>query len=113
GNLVGPVAARGEDQDWKGPPGLAPAADDRQPVKPRKAEIDDRDVIVLDIAVEPRLLTVACMVGDETRRGESANENRSNRRIILDHQCPHQSSSTLMIRPVRASISTSRTRPFR
>src|SRR3546814_9223057 len=57
------------------------------------------------------VLAIAAAIDDEACRGQRLRDILGQVGIILDEQDAHQSSSILMTLPVRALISTSRTRP--
>src|SRR3546814_7264582 len=59
------------------------------------------------------VLAIAAAIDDEACRGQRLRDILGQVGIILDEQDAHQSSSILMTLPVRALISTSRTRPER
>ena len=88
-DLLGPVAARREDQDGKDAGVGAPFLEHRETVETRQAEIEDGDVVVLDVALEPRVFAVLGEIDDEARGLKRADDVRSDIGIVFDNQRPH------------------------
>src|SRR3546814_10643591 len=110
-DLFGPVAARRQDQYGHRAPAAAPALQDAEPVEARQAEVEDRQRIILDIALKPGIFAIAAAIDDKARRTQRPRDILGQIRVIFDEPCAPQSSSLFPTAPVRALISTSRTRP--
>ena len=76
-----------------------------------QAKVQYGDVIILDIAGKPGVAAVGRDIDDEPHRLQRGTDIVGDIGFVLDDQGAHQSCSTFNTLPVRASISTSMTRP--
>src|SRR5690606_438436 len=91
-----PGGARGENEDRHLAAGGAPALQDGEPVHPGKAEIEDDEVVILRVAAEPGVLAIGGDIADIAGGVEGRRHIGADARLILDHEYPHQSSSSIL-----------------
>ncbi len=98
-----PGAARRQHQNRHLPAFRPPAFQHRQAVEARQAEIEDHEVVVLGVALEPGVLAVGSRFHHVTGHVQGGDDIVPDPRFVLDHQNAHQSASVFRMRPVRAS----------
>ena len=86
---LGPHAARGEDEDRQRGPAGPPPLQHRQPVELGQAEIEDRGVIGLRVALEPGLLAVRHHVDGHAGSLERGRDVGCDARLVLDDEDLH------------------------
>jgi hypothetical protein len=84
-----PAAAGGEDEDRRGDAAVAPAAEERQPVHPGQAEVENHRCVVLRGAEEIRAHAVARAVDRIAGRAERLSQLPRQSRLVFHHQNPH------------------------
>ncbi len=88
-DFLGPVRAGRQNQNRQHAIVRAPFLKDRQTVKTRQPKIEDGNIVIFDIALEPGVVAIASEIDDEPSSFQCSDNIRSNIGIVFDHQCPH------------------------
>jgi hypothetical protein len=94
-DLLVPTAARGEDENREEEAGVAPAAEERQAVDFRKAEVEDDGIVRFGVGKEVGAFPVGGGIHGVAGRFERCSQLPRQRLLVFDHQNPHSTPSFL------------------
>ena len=111
--LVVEAATRGQHEHRKAQALLAPAVQHTDTVKSRQTKIEHGGVEGLGGAAKLRVAAICAVLRRKARFSQHGAQTCGKLSIVLGHQHAHQSSRSMSVmRPVRASYSSSHTTPY-
>ena len=97
-DLLVPAPAGGQHQHRHGEARFTPAAEQREPVDPRQAQVEHDGVVRLRLPEEVRTLAVRRAVHGVARGAEGTRELLRQERLVLHHQHAQNGSSRVLCR---------------